>query len=144
MISNSHSACGSSAFTYADAFASLLTATHHEMATEERTTDNQWISVIDELLRLRHLEDDWDGAGTPAPHPSLVDYAISLALRLRDCDCPAPDRVIASVNATIYFEWHSAPGYVEIEVTSPRDAELRSLTPDSDGATAFSIVSSPM
>src|SRR5947209_5833746 len=86
------------------------------------TPAQAWAPLLDELLRLRTLPDDWDGEGTAAPDPTLVDGAITLALYLRDTSTLPADRVIASVNGTIYFEWHTLRGYLEIEVTSPVDA----------------------
>lgn len=41
-----------------------------------------WQCIIDELLRIRSLKDDWDGEGSEAPHPALVDGAITLAQTL--------------------------------------------------------------
>src|SRR4051812_32505232 len=38
-----------------------------------------WTQLIDTLRALRDLEDDWDGQGAEAPHPALVDGAITLA-----------------------------------------------------------------
>ena len=84
-----------------------------------------WARAVDELLRIRRLEDDWDGEGTEAPHPALVDGAITLAQALRGRAVAPPDRVHAGVNATVYFEWHRPIGYCEIEVTSPIEAESR-------------------
>jgi hypothetical protein len=86
-----------------------------------------WSSVVDELLRIRTLKDDWDGEGTEAPHPALVDGAITLAQSLQAKGDPPPDRVHAGVNATVYFEWHTPDGYTEIEVVSPVEAECRSV-----------------
>jgi hypothetical protein len=84
-----------------------------------------WTTTIDELHRIRNLEDDWDGEGTNAPHPAVVDRAISLALTLKSNGEMPPDRVFASVNSTVYFEWHTVVGYREIEVRSPVDVESR-------------------
>jgi len=84
-----------------------------------------WKKVIDELLRIRNLEDDWDREGTEAPYPSLVDRAITLAMDFEALNNPPAERVLVSVNGTIYFEWHTPAGYQEIEVTSPRNAESR-------------------
>jgi hypothetical protein len=99
--------------------------------------------LIDELLRLRNLEDDWDGEGTEAPHPSLVDGAITLAQNLEARGCPPAERVIASVNGTIYFEWHTPLGYQEIEVTSPLDAECRWVQEGSDVTTVVRLSRRP-
>jgi hypothetical protein len=85
-----------------------------------------WNELIDELFRIRNLQDDWDGEGTEAPDPMVVDWAISLAHRLKALEYQPADRVLASVNGTIYFEWHTLPyEYQEIEVTSPVDIEVR-------------------
>jgi len=96
-------------------------------ADERESSGRSWSAIIDELLRIRRLEDDWDGEGSEAPHPALVDGAITLAQYLRAKGNPPPDRVHASVNATIYLEWHTPLGYTEIEVVSPLEAELRSV-----------------
>lgn len=96
---------------------------HPSAATE--ASHAPWAEVIDELLRLRTLSDDWDGEGSPAPGPALVDGAISLARTLEAGGHPSPVRVIASVNGTVYFEWRSSQGYHEIEVTSADAAEFR-------------------
>jgi hypothetical protein len=90
-----------------------------------------WRRLIDELLRIRNLRDGWDGEGTPAPHPSLVDGAIRWAQDFKAIGVSPADRVIAGVNGTVYFEWH-APLYQEIEVTSPIDAEWRRVRKGSD------------
>ena len=65
-----------------------------------------WGRNIDELYRIRDLHDDWDGEGSEAPPVSLVDGAIVLAQRLKANGWPVADRVVASVNGTVYFEWH--------------------------------------
>jgi hypothetical protein len=95
-----------------------------------------WQCIIDELLRIRSLKDDWDGEGSEAPHPALVDGAITLAQTLLAKGISPPDRVHASVNATVYFEWLTPLGYTEIEVISPVDTECRSLR---NGATVADV-----
>ena len=100
----------------------------------EETSAQTWQLLLDELLRIRNLKDDWDGEGTEAPHPALVDGAITLAQYLQANGGPPADRVIAGVNGTIFFEWHTPLGYQEIEVTSPMDAECRWLRKGSDVA----------
>jgi hypothetical protein len=95
--------------------------------------------LIDELLHIRNLEDDWDGEGTEAPHPNLVDAAIILAQNLAAGGFPPAERVIASVNGTIYFEWHTPLGYEEIEVMSPLDAEYRWVPKGSDETTIVGL-----
>lgn len=98
----------------------------------DETAAQNWPRLLDELLRIRNLEDDWDGEGTEAPPPALVDGAINLAECFQTNGVPPADRVIAGVNGTIYFEWHTPLGYQEIEVTSPTDAECRWVRKGSD------------
>ena len=94
-------------------------------AGSEEATANTWPQLIDELLRILTLKDDWDGEGTDAPAQALVGGALTLAQSLQEDGVSPADRVIAGVNGTIYFEWHTSLGYQEIEVTSPVDAECR-------------------
>lgn len=98
-----------------------------------------WDQLIDELLRIRHLEDDWDGEGTEAPHPALVDGAIALAQCLQAMGKQPADRIHAGVNGTVYFEWHMPLGYLEIEITSPVDAEGRWVRTGADQAEVFRL-----
>jgi hypothetical protein len=92
----------------------------------DRQTDD-WGRVLEELKSFRTLEDDWDGNGAVAPPPSLVDGAITLALSLRADLYVPPDRVVAGVNGSVFFEWHSQASYQEVEVTSPIMAEWRKV-----------------
>jgi hypothetical protein len=128
------SARGASAFTHADRvpFAGAPDAPAHT-----------WGSLIDDLLRIRHLEDDWDGEGTEAPHPALVDGAITLAQSLEASGYPPADRAVVSVNGTVYFEWHTPLGYQEVEVTSPLDAECRWVQKGSDVTTVVRLSRRP-
>src|SRR5271166_4671519 len=46
--------------------------------------ESAWDALIDDLLRMRELEDDWDGVGAKAPPTVLVDSSLMLARELRD------------------------------------------------------------
>lgn len=100
-----------------------------------------WGQLIDKLISIRFLTEDWDGEGSVAPDPEAVVGATKLARNLKDQEYVPADRVTASVNGTVVFEWHTAEGYQEIEVTSPVDAELRWVAKGSRTAevTAISI-----
>jgi hypothetical protein len=95
------------------------------------SVDPEWDACIAELKRFRSLEEDWDGEGSAAPRPELVDGAISLAQRLQRDGFGSPDRVVVSVNGTIYFEWYRPREYYELEVYSPEAAEGRRVATDS-------------
>lgn len=87
--------------------------------------ENGWRQLSDKLISIHSLRDDWDGEGSIAPALSTVDRATRLAGVLEALSFPPASRVTASVNGTVVFEWHTADGYLEIEVASRNDAELR-------------------
>jgi hypothetical protein len=99
-----------------------------------------WPPVIEELQRFRDLADDWDGEGTPAPKPAIVDRAVTLARELQQRGETPPHRVHVSVNATIYFEWQTLVNYTEIEVVTPDQVEMRTIRVGSDQAEVFDLL----
>jgi hypothetical protein len=126
MTTATKQARGTSAFTYPDPplYSPAQEATVFS-AAEQAESEHPWDRIIDELLRIQFFQDDWDGEGSVAPDSGVVAGAIKL-VQIFKADKFAPaDRVIASVNGTVYFEWHTPLGYREIEVTSPLDAESR-------------------
>jgi hypothetical protein len=92
----------------------------------------RWAEVVDQLLAARHLPDDWDGQGSVAPEPAVVDRAISFALSKEEDGCTPPDFAIPTVNGTVVFEWHGLSEYVEFEVVSP-DQIVRRTAPRGAG-----------
>lgn len=134
------SAHGASAFTQTNrSFFSPADEDGLLFSAAEDSPAHTWAQLVDDLLRIRNLEEDWDGEGTAAPHPSLVDGAVTLAQTLEARGTPPADRILASVNGTIYFEWHTPLGYEEIEVTSPLDAECRWVPRGSDTAVVVGL-----
>jgi hypothetical protein len=103
------------------------------------TPASAWSQVIDKLLALRGLEDDWDGQGAKAPPVALVDSAMTLAQHLRASNTRPADYVIAGVNGTVIFEWHGPAEYLEIEVVAPNQAEGRSVRKGSDTTEQFTL-----
>lgn len=79
----------------------------------------RWGSLIDGLLSVRTLDDDWDGQGAVAPSPNLVDAAIRLAQFFQAAGVRPADFAIPGVNGTILFEWHDPVEYVEVEMDGP-------------------------
>lgn len=128
MTTTSHLAGGASAYSRSSCLTSQPLDERGVFGLDDQESpDRNWSPVIDELLRIRNFKDDWDGEGTDAPHPALVDGAITLAQDFQAKGVAPPDRIHASVNATVYFEWHGPLGYTEIEVVSPVEAECRSI-----------------
>jgi hypothetical protein len=99
-----------------------------------------WGDVIDELLALRGLEDDWDGQGAMSPDAAIVDTALAVALDFRSTIVPPAARVVAGVNGTVFFEWFSPTKYLEIEVTTPGQAEGRLVFRESNTTEEFTLV----
>jgi len=109
------------------------------MKFDASSNDAEWVAQIDQLTAFRSLQDDWDGDGAVAPSGELVDGAVALARSLREQEVEPPDRIVAGVNGTIFFEWHLPDGYREIEVNSPSDAEERWVRTGSDRAEVASL-----
>lgn len=131
---------GTTAYTHLveSPFSPADTASHYVSSTTLHVRD-AWDRLIDRLIAIRFLPEDWDGEGSIAPDPGAVGGATKLAIILKGDEYPPADRVIASVNGTVVFEWHSEEGYQEIEVASPIDAELRWVASGSRVAEVFAI-----
>ena len=89
-----------------------------------------WKKCIDRLLEIRLLEDDWDGHGSPAPAPELVDSAIILAVLLRQKHVKPPNHTVQDVQGGVNLHW-SWPDYttLDIEVMEPFHADVFLLSP---------------
>ena len=133
--------CDTSAYAFLDKprLAAADDANEYAGAATPEPANPNWLERIDDLLRLYHLDDDWDGGGSPAPAQSLIDGAMKLANKLKEEKYPPADRVSASVDGTIYFEWYTPAGYEEIEITSPVDAEWRWVEKGANEAEAIAI-----
>jgi hypothetical protein len=101
------------------------------LLVKRRLKPDEWVHRIDDLLRIRMMEDDWDGAGAPAPAMALVHGALNLARILREARVEPPDRIVPGLTGTILFEWQNPKAsYFELEVTHPRRAEWVSIGKD--------------
>ena len=102
------------------------------IADEVRTTEAEgWKSCIDALLDIRLLERDWDGQGTEAPPPEVVDSAIILAVLLRQKNVTPPDVTVQSVQGTVlmYWQWPDRTT-LEIDVLESDLADVFLMVPD--------------
>ena len=117
-----------STFTAPDGFLHLpLEEVTSSVGDQRPASETMWNDLVDDLLRLHELEDDWDGQGAEAPHPALIDGAIKLALYFEQKKTTPATRAIAGLRGTIYFEWQTPLCYYEVEVLSPVEAEYRRL-----------------
>ena len=85
-----------------------------------RPTAEQWSKCINALLRLRNLDDDWDGEGSPAPSTANVDRAIEWVQQLRqaspDARLPQP---VPGTDGEVVLVWHQGPYYLQAEICKP-------------------------
>jgi hypothetical protein len=84
-----------------------------------------WKHVDEELIRFRSLGNDWDGEGSDAPSDELIDAAASFARHFNSAGATPPDRVLASVNGTVLFEWFAKSGYLGYDIHKPDEVEGR-------------------
>jgi hypothetical protein len=90
----------------------------------------EWRKCIDDLLAIRLLEDDWDGQGTEAPKPELVDSAIILAVLLRQKGVEPPCRTVQGVTGNVVLEWQwGQMATAEIEIIEPYLADVYVMVP---------------
>jgi hypothetical protein len=90
-----------------------------------------WDSLLDRLLEIRTLKDDWDGLGAAAPRPEIVDSAIRFLKFLRRGQVsPPPSRVAPSSNGAVLFEWQSGGSYKEAEIEETHRVEWMELSAD--------------
>jgi hypothetical protein len=81
-----------------------------------------WNDHIDDLLRIRLLNDSWDGHGSLSPVPALVDSAIYLAQMCQRNSTDPECRICSSSTGTIKFQWRLDDVFCEIEVIKPFEA----------------------
>ena len=96
--------------------------------------DNAWNAVNERLTAIRGLADNWDGQGAVALTAALVDAAEQAAISCRSLGDRPPDRVLAGVNGTVFFEWDSPDEYTEMEFVSLGRTEVRRTKVAPEGA----------
>jgi hypothetical protein len=99
------------------------------LTNQARREREPWDHIMDDLLGMRALQNDWDGMGAEAPSSQLVDSTLRFAQTLRRRGYPCPSRVGAGPNGTVLFEWQLVQMYLEAEITEPRLAEWMQIVP---------------
>lgn len=85
-----------------------------------------WDEVLDEIEIFIYCKDDWDSEGSPAPTKTTITNAMGVVEIYRKDEQRPPDRVMLSVNGSIYFEYYGYHGYCEIEI-SDDDIKIRAI-----------------
>ena len=85
----------------------------------------RWAEQEGRLAELRQLQDGWDGEDGRAPSRELLESVIQL---LRECQetgrAPAPSRILATADGTIFIEWQIPPLFASLEVEQPFEGTL--------------------
>lgn len=95
-----------------------------------RNESEGWKHCIESILEIRSLEDGWDGQGTEAPTPEVVDSAMILAVMLRERNVRPPTSTVQGVCGDVCLEWQWWNSTtLNLEVTEPYGADILLLTP---------------
>lgn len=97
--------------------------------------EDRWSQVIDDLLRLRQLGEDWDGQGASALDAVNVDSAIAWAQHMRRyAQAVPPTQVVPGVTGEVSLVWQGLwqgkPFFLEAEISTPRQVEWMLAIPD--------------
>ena len=89
-----------------------------------------WRKVLDDLVAMQRLADDWDGQGASAPSGELLRSALGLAKLLQVQGAPPPSCAVAGTSGTIVFIWQVPDGtYGEVEIVRPFHGEVMWIHP---------------
>ncbi len=97
---------------------------HARIQRSPSAKDDPWEMIIDKVVDMQRLGDDWDGLGAKAPARELLASAVGLAYLLKDRGTEPPKTVVLSLSGTVVFEWQWADGEVEVDRPLHADAML--------------------
>lgn len=101
------------------------------MSGKDQDIEKKWRNSIDCLLRLRNIGDDWDGEGSIAPFPEIIDSAIKLiqADDLVRKTLPPPDRITPRRDGQVGLEWFIGQMYLSVRIFAPGAARCMCRAP---------------
>jgi hypothetical protein len=111
----------------------------------------QWDRLLDDLLRLRTLEEDWDGQGASALDPANVDRAIAWVQQMRRWEQALPPaRVVPGVTGELILEWQADSFYLAAELAKSDRVEWLLTLPgqptrqwETEGTTTWLVAEEP-
>jgi hypothetical protein len=80
----------------------------------------RWERILEELRRLRRLEDDWDDQGATALDPANVDQAIAWVQEMRRWHrALPPTHVLPGTTGEVVLEWRGDAFHLAAEISTP-------------------------
>jgi len=95
-------------------------------ATLETTSDRipDWtIQVVERLNRIASLPANWDSYGARPVAQSIIQYALSVLLKVKGYNVPVPD-IRATSRGGIEFEWVSGRQELLVRFSAPLQGSL--------------------
>ncbi len=74
--------------------------------------------ILEELGRLRHLPENWNGYGAPPIDPRVIESAEQFLTSLPGTRITAPN-VVPMTRGRLQFEWHRGNRSLELEFETP-------------------------
>ena len=94
-------------------------------------TDEQWNRILNELLRLRGLENDWDGQGILALACENVDAALRWMTEMRRWrQALPPCCAVPGTAGEVVFEWRGDAFQLAAEISNSEKIEWLLNIPD--------------
>lgn len=96
----------------------------HSRPSSDPHVDQCWTAIIDKLLLIRGYRDDWDGEGSLAPKPDIVDATINLIQAMRVSGESPPVGASCTDEGTVVVEWQLPNGSRNVEMINSHEAEI--------------------
>jgi hypothetical protein len=92
--------------------------------TSSSQPQQPWNQLIDNLLRIRRLDTDWDGQGAEPPTAANADRALEWLHQMRrHAQAIPPSRIVPGVQGEVYLEWQGESLYLVAEIAEPSRIE---------------------
>jgi hypothetical protein len=89
-----------------------------------------WEPIVQTIVAMQNLSDDWDGMGAKAPTREVLESAIGLAYLYAEQAVDPPHRVVPGLDGTVIMEWQEPDGtHTEVEIDRPLHAEVMLIEP---------------
>ena len=92
--------------------------------------EGPWRPVIEQIIAMQRLGNNWDGLGASAPSREVLDCAVGLAYLFHQRSIDPPSCVVPSTAGTVVFIWQFSDGrYSDVEIDRPFHADVTWIEP---------------